>query len=311
MKYVEFINSKIRSVVQQENNLIMYGQNINAGSCLSGLTRGLDFYKNNQILNTQNSENTLTGIGFGLMLSGTSSIYFMKQMDFLLLGIDHIVNTYNIIRQNEPKASFTIFPINVDSGYEGTQSALNNLNDFSSISEVDCFSMTNKIDTGSIIDKYLVKPGFRIISPSQRLIREDMIDINVITKHKDLKYFKYKNGNDVSVVCFNYTLPYGNVLHKKLECNDIKTSLYSVNTYLAFDFKDIINDIKRTKHLVLLDDSKSSNKVSEKFLNIVYENCDLLNIIFVDRSKEINKYSPRKDKFEIPYLDIIEQIKMK
>ena len=50
---------------------------------------------------------------------------------------------------------------------------------------------------------------------------------------------------------------------------------------------------------------------SEKFLNIVYENCDLLNIIFVDRSKEINKYSPRKDKFEIPYLDIIEQIKMK
>ena len=114
------------------------------------------------------------------MLNSTSSIFFMKQMDFLLLGIDHLVNTFNIIRQNEPAASFTIFPITVDSGYEGPQSALNNFNDFCSIAGVNGYSFTNKIDTEQILSKYLVKPGFRILSPSQRLLQKDMLDFGSV-----------------------------------------------------------------------------------------------------------------------------------
>ena len=47
------------------------------------------------IINTPNLENTLVGTGFGLMLSGLQAAFFMKQQDFLLLGVDHLVNTYN------------------------------------------------------------------------------------------------------------------------------------------------------------------------------------------------------------------------
>ena len=69
-----------------------------------------DFKKKGIVLNTPNVENTLVGFGFGMMLNGVNSVFFMKQFDFLLLGMDQLVNTYNVIRQNEPKASFTIFP---------------------------------------------------------------------------------------------------------------------------------------------------------------------------------------------------------
>lgn len=137
MKYVEYANSMIREEVIKKDRLVLYGQNIGAGSCLGGLTRSLKVQKNGRIINTQNSENTLVGVGFGLMLNNVSSIYFMKQQDFLLLGIDHLVNTYNIIRVNVPKASFTIMPIIVDSGYEGPQSCLNSFADFCSIGSVD------------------------------------------------------------------------------------------------------------------------------------------------------------------------------
>ena len=206
MKYIQFVNSVLRKKVQKEKNLVLYGQNINAASCLSGLTRGLGDVNNGLTINTLNSENTLVGIGFGLMLSGTSSIFFMKQMDFLLLGVDQLVNTYNIIRQNQPKASFTIFPITVDSGYEGPQSALNNLNDFCSIAGVTGYSFTNKRDTEQIISNHLLEPGFRIMSPSQRLLREDLLDIEVINQDKDCCYFQYEKGKDVSIICFNLSL---------------------------------------------------------------------------------------------------------
>ena len=78
MKYVEYLNSLIKEEVINKNQLIIFGQNIDAGSSLSGLTRDLSIKNNGLIINSQNSENTLVGSGFGLMLNNVSSIFFMK-----------------------------------------------------------------------------------------------------------------------------------------------------------------------------------------------------------------------------------------
>src|SRR3989338_8876472 len=166
MKYIEFINNLIKEQVAKEENVVLYGQNINAGSCLGGLTKDLAVGKNGRIINSTNSENTLCGFGFGLMMNGISSVFFMKQLDFLLLGIDHLVNTFNIIRNTgfKNRSSFTIFPITIDNGYQGPQSSLNNFSDFCSIAKVSVYTITNKIDAENIISSKLISPGFRIIS---------------------------------------------------------------------------------------------------------------------------------------------------
>jgi pyruvate/2-oxoglutarate/acetoin dehydrogenase E1 component len=307
VKYVQYVNSLLKEVIKTENNLVIYGQNVDAGSCLSGLTRGLSNVNSGLTLNTPNCENTLVGTGFGLMLNGVSSIFFMKQMDFLLLGIDHLVNTYNIIRQNEPKASFTIFPINVDSGYEGPQSALNNFNDFCSIAGIDGYSFSNKIDTEQIISNHLVKPGFRIMSPSQRLLREDVLEIEVSKQDKECRYFQYKKGTSVSIICFNYSLPYGMVLCDKLIKRNIQPSLFSINSYLEFDYTNIINDINTTNNIIVIDDTKSRNSLSDKFLRKIYSDCTLDQKIILNRKINKDLFYPRHDLLEIDYQSIIEK----
>ena len=221
MNYTQFVNSILKKKIEKEKNIVIFGQNINAGSCLSGLTRGLGKVNNGLTINTPNCENTLVGVGFGLMLNSTSSIFFMKQQDFLLLGIDHIVNTYNIVRQHNPLASFTIFPIIVDSGYEGPHSALNNFNDFCSIGNIDGYSFTNEIDTKKIISKYLFEPGFRILGVSQRLLDQELFKLQVFKYDKKCRYFQYTKGDDVSIVSFNYSLPYGLTIGKMLADNNL------------------------------------------------------------------------------------------
>ena len=111
MSYVSEINTVFREKLATENNLVVYGQNIAAGSCLSGLTRGFLETPGAKVLNTPNSENALVGAGFGLMLKGLNAAYFMKQQDFLLLGCDQLVNSWNILRQRNLSASFTIVTI--------------------------------------------------------------------------------------------------------------------------------------------------------------------------------------------------------
>ena len=74
MTYVEHLNALIRAKAASKERLVMLGQNIAAGSCLSGLTRGLVSEGGRHVINTPNSENTIVGTGFGLALSGVDAI---------------------------------------------------------------------------------------------------------------------------------------------------------------------------------------------------------------------------------------------
>ena len=307
MKYVQYINSLIKEQVENQSDIVLFGQNIDAGSSLSGLSRGLSV-KDGLIINTQNSENSLVGVGFGLMLNNVSSVFFMKQMDFLLLGIDHLVNTYNIVRQSNPKASFTIFPIIIDSGFEGPQSSLNNFDDFCSIAGIEGYSFTNKEDAKAIISKYLVKPGFRILTTGQRLLREDVLDLIILQQDSKCKYFQYKKGDDVSIVCFNQALQYGNELHDSMLKQSISASLFSVNSHLFTDYGFILDDIKSTRALIIVDDSKSRNRLSDRFLAHILSSCDLKKYKTISRNQEENDFYPNKDNLNINYSDIIKDI---
>ena len=305
MKYVEFINETVKKKVLEPEHILLFGQNVAAGSCISGFTRGLRVKPGGRIINTPNCENTLCGIGFGSMMNGVPAIFFMKQQDFLLLGIDHLVNTYNIIRGNIPNASFTIMPIIVDSGYEGPQSSLNNFGDFCSIARIAGFSCTNKTDTGKIIKNHLVSPGFRIIGVSQRLLKQELLELDAFESGRNENYFKYKNGSGATIVCFNYSLPYGFELYNKLKTDDIASSLFSVNTYSKFDFSPIINDLNKTKNLIVIDDSKSGNVLCDSFLFEAVDQCRIKKKVIVKRTFSEKMFYPVSDDLEINYNKIV------
>lgn len=308
MKYVEFINLLIKEQVENKSEIILFGQNINAGSSLSGLTKGFKLKNDSLIINTQNSENLLVGLGFGMMLNNVSSVFFMKQLDFLLLGIDHLVNTFNVIRQFNPMASFTIFPITVDSGYEGPQSSLNNLDDFSSIAGIDSYTFTNAYDTQKIISSKLFQPGFRILTTGQRLLREDVIKIEATRDGPNYDYFQYKVGKDITIICFNQTFDYGFEMYNQMLKKNIYSSLFTVNSHLKTNFEIIIDDVKLSKRVIILDDSKSRNKLSDFLLKELISKCNLNSYKMIVRNEENINFSPSKDNLEINFIDIINEI---
>ena len=308
MKYVQYINSLLKEHLSNEPDVVLFGQNIDAGSCLSGLTRGLSASNKGLTLNTQNSENSLVGVGFGLMLNEVSSIFFMKQSDFLLLGIDQLVNTYNVIRQTKPSASFTIFPVTVDSGYEGPQSSLNNFDDFCSIAGIEGYSFTNKVDAANIISNHLTKPGFRILSTGQRLLQKEVLDLESLYQDENCNYFQYKKGSDVTIVCFNNSLPYGLELYNVMRESSIASSLFSVNSHLHVNYSRILDDVKNSKKLILIDDTKSRNRLSDRFLVDVLNACTLKNKIIISRTTTNESFYPCKDELDIDYNKIINDI---
>ncbi len=308
MKYIEVINELIKSQVASAENAVVFGQNINAGSCLGGLTRNLKAKENSLIINTQNSENTLCGVGFGLMIQGVDSVYFMKQQDFLLLGIDHLANTYNFIRRKDPKASFTVFCIVVDCGYQGLQSSLNNFADICSLARVPGFTITNKVDAEAIINSELFNPGFRIIGISQRLFGEQLLETEKIYSNESNTVFQYTQGADATIACFNFSLPYGLQLQKKLQDKGKSSALFSVNALTKTDWNEIIESVQKTKNLIIIDDSKSENLSCYALANDIADACVLKNKIIITKDMSGDWLSPNADKLEINYDEIVNRI---
>lgn len=308
MKYVQHVNEVLRHIVAAHPSSILFGQNIDAASCLSGLSRGLGAVNKGLTLNTQNSESTLVGVGFGAMLSGASAVFLMKQTDFLLLGIDQLANTYNILRQRSIKGSFTIVAVCVDSGYEGPQSALNNLDDFCSIANVEGFTCNSRLDTSAIFESQLFAPGFRILSVSQRFLREESLDLPIVASDPTGHFYQYYQGSDVTIACFNFSLPNGLALREHLLQNGAQSSVYSVNAVLDPECEEVLSDASRTGRLIVVNDTKSRNRSSDRFLVRAMREYGIERVVVADRNWGQGCYMPWHDQLEINMDEITQQI---
>jgi pyruvate/2-oxoglutarate/acetoin dehydrogenase E1 component len=271
MTYIEQINSAIRERIDQSERLVCFGQNVSTGSFLSGLTRGLSPRPGIEVINTPNCENALVAFGFGLMLEGVDSIYFVKQLDFLLLTADQLVNTWNMARHSRVTGSFTIVPIVVDSGFEGPQSRLNNLADFCSIADLPGYALAEAPAARATITQHLIAPGFRILAPSQRLFRNPSDGLAAEAIDADVGLFRLNSGSHATIVAFNYAWPQARDLRAQLAEDGIEAALFGVSACAPESWAPIIDSVRHTGRLVLLDDSRSRNRPADRLRTAILD----------------------------------------
>lgn len=298
MTYIEQINAAIREQTGGRKRLVCFGQNITTGSFLSGLTRGLPG-PGIEALNTPNCENALVAFGFGMMLEGIDSIYFVKQLDFLLLTTDQLVNTWNMARQTGARGSFTIVPVVVDSGFEGPQSRLNNLPDFCSLADLPGYALAEASAARRTIQRHLIAPGFRILAPSQRLFRTPAMEGESEALDDDAGVFRLAAGNDVTVVAFNFAWHQARVLRRRLELNGIEAALFGVSACAPGSWDPIIESVRQTGQLVLLDDSRSRNRPADRLRAALFDSNIDHAALPLYRAIEASDIRPQADRFDV------------
>ena len=264
--YIGQIIETVNSVTERCGPILLFGENIDTGSRIAGLARGLTVNPRGRILNVGNCELTHVGVGMGMMLDGGQAALFMKQLDFLLLGVDQIVNTFNFVRafrRAEDLGSFTILVIVCDQGYQGVQSSLNSPGDLASLANVDIYCLNAADDAAQVVRDQFVAPGFRVLCVSQRLFGAPALDLPVRFRTADNAIFKYRSGRDVTLACFNFALRDAAVLAERLAQAGIESDLFHVNYVPGMDASVLYESCARTGSLVLLDDSKSVVKFGD------------------------------------------------
>jgi|GEM_PF-640638 len=297
--YVEHLNALLCREIGRHRRFVAFGQNIAAGSCLSGLSRGLPQDRDHLVLNTPNAENTLTGMGFGLMQRGIAAAFVMKQLDFLLLGLDHLANTWNVFRAGPHHGSFTIVAIVVDGGFAGPQSSFNALTDLCATAQIPGFTVTNRDDSEAIMGRQFGAPGFRIVAVSERLFRQPLLEPagGPVAVFADGGLLRYRQGDVATLVCANFALPQGLALAEALAGHGLPVSLFSLNAAHPVDHAPLLDDLKHTGRLLLLDDGKSRCPPYQRLLAEAGERCGVDNVHLFARGPGLT--APNDDRFDI------------
>lgn len=303
--YIGHIIESVNSVTARCGPVLLFGENIDTGSRIAGLARGLTVNSEGRILNVGNCELTHIGLGLGMMLDGGHAALFMKQLDFLLLGVDQMVNTFNLIRAFHPideLGSFTVFVIVCDQGYQGPQSSLNNASDLASLANINVFCLNSAGDVAHVVRDQFVTPGFRVVCTSQRLFGAPALDLPIEFRSADNSVFKFRSGDDLTLACYNFSLRDGAALAEKLAAAGVQSDLFHVNYVPAMDTSMLMESCRRTGRLAVIDDAKTVTKFGDALVTELHTRHIPVEILpFGRRGCSAAEYGVAEDRFVPEY----------
>jgi len=265
--YIQGVVSAINEAAHStETALVMAGQNIDSGSRIGGMARGLEPKSADRVMNLGNCELTHCGIGLGMMLDGSYFALFMKQLDFLLLGLDQLVNTFQFIRAHRDAksfGSFTIYLTVCDQGYQGSQSSFNAIGDVASLTRIPTFCLNGQADIDAVVGREFFGSGIRIAAVSQRQFGMAPLGTKVVDHSDDLAVFHYLMGDDVTIVSFNFALRLATEVADLAERRGCRADVFHHN-FVPGPCTDLIEaSLLRTGRLLVLDDSKTHLKAAD------------------------------------------------
>ena len=242
-----------------------------------------------------------------MMAEGVNGVFILKQHDFLLLGIDHLVHTWNALRIRKHIGSFTILAIVVDNGYEGPQSCINNLPDLSSISRIPSYSIANKNDADAIINGHFAKPGVRMIGVSQNLFRSELSGFDSSGKLIDSMNLihQYGIGEETTVVSQNFAFSEARRLIDVLKNQNIDASLFNVAVSTPNSWAPVIEHAARTKRVVICDDTKSRHKASTELAYLLHSQIPGCKVVLQNRAEGEIWSLPQADQYLVQDAEVV------
>lgn len=307
--FAKYINYRVNEYVKTLKQGVLFGQNVISGSRISGLGEKLEEHQNILSFNTPNSENTLFGFGFGLSMQQIPSIYLMKQHDFALLAMDHMVNTKRLMQNTTELAPFLVIMVVVESGFEGPQSNLNNLDDYFSLSNSKVWLLNSReaIDNAFLSDRQ----NFEIFAIAQSTLKLALYSNDNVLIDGGFAFEKnssiFKNSDPVLLNC-------GLVTNGFQDCENLLKSkgiefqsAIQVEMNLEANVNFISRLAKKARKIVIFDASKSRNKLSNEIAFLLSSRGS--DVYRVNRSDFANWKYANDDQMAVDHRAILDFIK--
>ena len=258
----------------------------------------LDEFGEKRVIDTPISEAGFTGVGVGSTMTGNRPIIEFMTFNFALVGIDQIINNAAKIRQ----MSGGQFPCPIvfrgPTGSAG-QLAATHSQAFDSW-YANCPGLKVIVPANPYDAKGLLKSAIRDNDPVIFMESEQMYgDKGQVPEEEYLipigKAEIKKEGSDVTIVSFGKILKEVFKASEKLSEQNISLEIIDLRTVRPLDIETIINSVKKTNRLVILEEAWPFGNISTEICYQVQNQAlDFLDapIIKINTADTPTPYSP-------------------
>lgn len=275
ISYAEALYETFDQVLAGNKDVFIMGQGVDDPFSMFGSTLNLHKkYGVNRVFDTPLSEEGMTGIAVGAALAGMRPIYMHNRPDFLLLAMNQIVNhagKWHYMfggRVNVPLVIWACIGRGWGSGAQHSQ---------------------------SLQGLFMHIPGLKLVMPStpydaKGLLVNSILDDNpvIVLEHRWLlkhtgfvpeglytipfgKGVIREKGRDVTIVGVSYMVIESLRAREKLKKEGISVEVIDLRTLKPLDEKIILNSVRKTGRLVIVDTDWKTAGVTSEIAAIVAE----------------------------------------
>jgi pyruvate/2-oxoglutarate/acetoin dehydrogenase E1 component len=316
IRYKAALNEAIREEMEHDEGVFVIGEDIGPHGGVFGVTQGLmDQFGERRIRQTPISESAIIGVAVGAAMTGLKPIAEIMYIDFTAVAMDQIVNQAAKLRYMSGGRVNLPLVIRTQGG-TGTGEAAQH--------------------SQSLEAWFVHVPGLKVVMPStpydakgllKTAIRDDHPVLFI--EHKllypmtdDVPEEEYtipfgqarirRPGNDVTIVAISFMVPKVLAIAEKMK-DEVDVEVIDPRTLVPFDTETIINSVRKTRKLLIVQESCERGGIGGEILRAVvkdvFEYLDAPPCVLGGRNIPL-PYSPPLERASIPReKDIENQIK--
>lgn len=275
IKYVDALREAFEQEMSRDENVFLFGLDVDDHKGIQGSTLGLqEKYGSDRVFCTPLSEDAMTGVAIGAAMAGKRPIHVHIRMDFMLLCMNQLVNMaakahymYNG-QVNVPLVVRTMIGRSWGQGGQHSQ-ALHSL--FMHIPGLKVVAPSNPNDAkGCMIAA--IRDNNPVIFIEHRLLYS--IDGYVPYKSFEVPFGQARileEGDDITIIAISHMVMEALRAKKHLDTVGITAEIIDPISLLPLDMDTILQSVRKTKRLLVVDNAWLTCGASSEILTKVYE----------------------------------------
>lgn len=276
MSYTEALRETLRMEMENDPDVLLMGEDIGCYGGAFGVTRGLlDAFGPERVINTPISEGSFVGAAVGAALVGSRPVVEIMFMDFITLAADQLVNQAAKLHYVFGKQCRCPLVVRAAGGAGR------------------CYGPTH---SQTLAAWFAQTPGIKVVAPGTAadaagLLRAALRDDNpvLVVEHKLLYPTKgevpddrdfhvpigrsahVRQGDDLTIVAWSWMRLQAEMAAEDLEEADVHVDLIDPRTLNPLDMEPIVESVKRTGRILLVEESCRSGGISAEIGFRVFE----------------------------------------
>ena len=277
LTYRDALKEAIIELMEKDKDIILIGEDIGRGyEGTFGVTKGLyDIFGPERVKDTPICEATIIGCAIGASLLGLKTISEVMFEDFIFVCMDHIANQaakIKLISANQFKLNMVIRTPCGASGY-GAQHSQCLESIFMHLPGILIVMPSNAYDAKGLLKTAVYAGDPVLFIEHQKLYKEKY---EVPEEDYTIPFGKgniVKEGSDYTVVAFSNMVNIAKTAAIELKNNyDVDIEIIDPRTLVPLDIDIIINSVKKTSRLAILEEGVLRGGVGAEIASQIYEN---------------------------------------